>query len=65
MSDVIHIDDLAAPTFPPEAQPIVDGMAAMVDYCPLDADTCTSARPPTPASRTSDPRIIATEWPCC
>jgi Sulfotransferase family len=39
MSDVIHIDDLAAPTFPPEAQPIVDGMAAMVDYCPLDADT--------------------------
>ena len=39
MSDVIHIDDLAAPTFPPAAQPIVDGMAAMVDYCPLDADT--------------------------
>ncbi|HUL99005.1 MAG TPA: sulfotransferase [Mycobacterium sp.] len=38
MTDAIHIEDLASPTFPVEAQPIIDGMAAMAEYCPLDAD---------------------------
>lgn len=38
MTDAIHIDDLAAPTFGPDAGAIIDGMAAMADYCPLDAD---------------------------
>lgn len=35
MTDVIHLTDLAKPTFTPEAQLIIDGMAAMADYCPL------------------------------
>ncbi|BBZ65226.1 sulfotransferase [Mycolicibacterium insubricum] len=34
----VHIDDLARPRFSPEAQAIIDGMAAMADYCPLTAD---------------------------
>ena len=34
----MHIADLARPTFSPEAQAIIDGMAAMADYCPLTAD---------------------------
>ncbi|MFA7513179.1 MAG: sulfotransferase [Mycolicibacterium vanbaalenii] len=34
----VHIADLARPTFSPEAQAIIDGMAAMADYCPLTAD---------------------------
>lgn len=34
----VHITDLARPTFTPEAQAIVDGMAAMADYCPLTAE---------------------------
>lgn len=38
MSDAIHITDLAKPTFSPEAQAIIDGMAAMADYCPLTTD---------------------------
>jgi hypothetical protein len=38
VTDAIHIEDLASPTFPVEAQPIIDGMAAMAEYCPLDAD---------------------------
>ena len=38
MTDVIHLTDLAKPTFSPEAQQIIDGMAAMADYCPLTAD---------------------------
>jgi Sulfotransferase family len=38
VTDAIHIEDLASPTFPVEAQPIIDGMAAMAEYCPLEAD---------------------------
>lgn len=38
MTDAIHITDLARPTFTPEAQAIIDGMAAMADYCPLTAE---------------------------
>lgn len=38
MTDAIHITDLARPTFTPEAQLIIDGMAAMADYCPLTTD---------------------------
>ncbi|BBZ04709.1 putative sulfotransferase [Mycolicibacterium chitae] len=34
----IRITDLARPTFTSEAQAIIDGMAAMADYCPLTAD---------------------------
>jgi hypothetical protein len=37
-SQVIHITDLASPTFSPEAQAIIDGMAAMADYCPLTVE---------------------------
>lgn len=36
--EAIRITDLARPTFTPEAQAIIDGMAAMADYCPLTAD---------------------------
>lgn len=36
--DVIHLTDLAGPTFTPEAQAIIDGMAAMAGYCPLTAE---------------------------
>ena len=38
MTDAVHITDLARPTFTPDAQAIIDGMAAMADYCPLTAD---------------------------
>jgi hypothetical protein len=38
MTDAIHITDLAHPTFTPEAQMVIDGMAAMADYCPLTAE---------------------------
>lgn len=38
MTDAIHITDLARPTFTPEAQLIIDGMAAMADYCPLTTE---------------------------
>jgi hypothetical protein len=38
VTDVIHLTDLAKPTFTPEAQLIIDGMAAMADYCPLTPD---------------------------
>lgn len=38
MTDAIHITDLARPTFTPEAQMIIDGMAAMAEYCPLTAE---------------------------
>ena len=34
----VHITDLARPTFTAEAQAIIDGMAAMADYCPLTAE---------------------------
>ncbi|MCV7105860.1 sulfotransferase [Mycolicibacterium chitae] len=34
----MRITDLARPTFTSEAQAIIDGMAAMADYCPLTAD---------------------------
>ena len=37
MTDAVHITDLARPTFSPQAQAIIDGMAAMADYCPLTA----------------------------
>jgi hypothetical protein len=37
-SDVIRISDLASPTFSPDARAIIDGMAAMAEYCPLTAD---------------------------
>ncbi|OBF11622.1 hypothetical protein A5727_19095 [Mycobacterium sp. ACS4331] len=37
-SSAIHVTDLARPTFTPEAQAIIDGMAAMADYCPLTAE---------------------------
>jgi hypothetical protein len=38
MTDAIHITDLASPTFSPDAQAVIDGMAAMADYCPLTPD---------------------------
>lgn len=38
MTDAVRLDDLAAPRFSAEAQPILDMMAAMVADCPLDAD---------------------------
>ncbi len=38
MTDAVHITDLAKPTFTPEAQQIIDGMAAMADFCPLTAE---------------------------
>ncbi|KHO22077.1 sulfotransferase family protein [Mycolicibacterium setense] len=38
MTDAIRLTDLARPTFSPEAQQVIDGMAAMADYCPLTAD---------------------------
>ena len=38
MTDAVHITDLARPTFTPDAQQIIDGMAAMAEYCPLTAD---------------------------
>ncbi|BBY99173.1 sulfotransferase family protein [Mycolicibacterium fallax] len=34
----IHIDDLAAPRFSPQAQSIIDAMSAMADHCPLTAE---------------------------
>lgn len=34
----VHIADLARPTFTPQAQVIIDGMAAMAPYCPLTAE---------------------------
>lgn len=37
MTQPVHLTDLARPTFTPEAQAIIDGMAAMADYCPLTA----------------------------
>jgi hypothetical protein len=38
VTGAVHITDLASPTFSPEAQAIIDGMAAMADYCPLTPD---------------------------
>lgn len=38
MTNAIHLTDLASPTFTPEAQQIIDGMAAMADHCPLTVD---------------------------
>jgi hypothetical protein len=38
VTDVIHLTDLAKPIFTPEAQMIIDGMAAMADYCPLTTE---------------------------
>lgn len=35
VTDVIRLTDLASPVFTPEAQQIIDGMAAMAQYCPL------------------------------
>jgi len=35
----VRLDDLALPRFSPEAQQILDMMAAMAPQCPLDADT--------------------------
>ena len=37
-TSAIHITDLARPTFSPDAQAIIDGMAAMADYCPLTVE---------------------------
>jgi hypothetical protein len=36
-TDVVELDDLAVPTFSPEAQPIRDMMAMMAAECPLDS----------------------------
>lgn len=36
-ADVVHLNDLAQPRFGPEAQQILDMMAAMAPDCPLDA----------------------------
>ncbi|QZT64192.1 hypothetical protein [Mycolicibacterium austroafricanum] len=36
----VHIADLARPTFSPEAQAIIDGMAAMADYPGFFAKCC-------------------------
>ena len=38
MTDTIRLTDLAKPSFTPEAQMIIDGMAAMADYCPLTTE---------------------------
>ena len=38
MTDAVRLDDLAQPRFSPEAQPILDMMAAMAPLCVLDAD---------------------------
>ncbi len=38
MTDAVRLDDLALPRFSPEAQQILDMMAAMAPQCPLDAD---------------------------
>ena len=38
MTDAVRLDDLAQPQFSPEAQQILDMMAAMAPHCPLDAD---------------------------
>lgn len=38
MTDAVRLDDLAQPRFSPEAQQILDMMAAMAPDCPLDAD---------------------------
>jgi hypothetical protein len=37
-SPAIRLTDLARPTFTPEAQAIIDGMAAMADLCPLTSE---------------------------
>jgi len=37
VSDAIHIDDLAAPRFTPEADEVRAAMAAMAEACPLDS----------------------------
>jgi Sulfotransferase family len=37
MSDTIHIEDLAHPTFSPEVNEMLAGMAVLADACPLDA----------------------------
>ncbi len=39
MTDAARLDDLARPLFSPEAQQILDIMAAMAADCPLDADS--------------------------
>ena len=38
LTPAVHLTDLARPTFTPEAQAIIDGMAAMADFCPLTTD---------------------------
>ena len=38
MTDAIRLEDLAKPRFGPEAQQMLDMMAAMAPQCPLDAD---------------------------
>src|SRR3974377_2135937 len=38
VTDAVHITDLTKPTFTPQAQMIIDGRAAMADYCPLTAE---------------------------
>lgn len=38
MTDAVHIDDLATPRFSAEAQQMVDAMASVAEWCPLDAD---------------------------
>ena len=35
---VVHLDDLAQPRYSAEAQQILEMMAAMAPYCPLDPD---------------------------
>ncbi len=37
MTDTVHIDDLAHPTFTPEVAEMLAGMGAMAAECPLDA----------------------------
>ncbi|WP_077078080.1 sulfotransferase family protein [Mycobacterium numidiamassiliense] len=39
MTDAVRLDDLALPRFSPEAQQILDMMAAMAPSAPLDADS--------------------------
>ncbi|MEO3788395.1 sulfotransferase [Actinocorallia sp. B10E7] len=36
MTDSVHLDDLAEPRFPAEAQTVLDMMAGMADGCPLE-----------------------------
>ena len=62
MTDVDPLTDLARPTFTPEAQAIIDGMAAMADYCPLTAEALHEQASAQTGLTISASRITANEW---